>query len=251
MRRLIHWLGVVAVVAVVVIATIVLAAYYFLSQVPDFYEQALAQQGIEQDRAGDEFEKQVLDLHNDVHEDHVWRAVFTDEQVNGWLATDLIEKFPRILPYGVSDPRVVINKDKIRLACRYIGHSLNSVVSVDLEVYVTDEPNVVAIQILRVRSGALPLPVSQVLSAISTAARRARVKLSWAQDGTPVALVTVPTERPELDRLMLLDSIELREGEVELIGRTQATPDRAVVGGSDREHRVLIGQTEEAGVGPK
>ena len=231
MRRLIHWLGVVAVVAVVVIATIVLAAYHFLSQVPDFYEQALAQQGIEQDRAGDEFEKQVLDLHNDVCDDHVWRAVFTDEQVNGWLATDLIEKFPRILPYGVSDPRVVINKDKIRLACRYTGHSLNSVVSVDLEVYVTDEP--------------------KVLSAITTAARRARVKLSWAQDGTPVALVTVPTERPELERLMLLDSIELRDGEVELIGRTQATPDRAVVGGSDREHRVLIGQTEEAGVGPK
>ena len=251
MRRLIHWLGVVAVVAVVVIATIVLAACHFLSQVPDFYEQALAQQEIEQDRAGDEFEKQVLDLHNDVRKDHVWRAVFTDEQVNGWLATDLIEKFPRILPYGVSDPRVVINKDKIRLACRYIGHSLNSVVSVDLEVYVTDEPNVVAIQILRVRSGALPLPVSQVLSAISTAARRARVKLSWAQDGTPVALVTVPTERPELNRLMLLDSIELREGEVELIGRTQDTPDRAVVGGLAREHRVLIGQTDEVGDGPQ
>ena len=81
-RRLIHWLGVVAVVAVVVVATIVLAAYHFLSQVPDFYEQALAQKEIEQDRAGDEFEKQVLDLHNDVREDHVWQAVFTNEQIN-------------------------------------------------------------------------------------------------------------------------------------------------------------------------
>ena len=47
------------------------------------------------------------------------------------------------------------------------------------------------------------------------------------------------------------EAIELRDGEVELIGRTQATPDRAVVGGSDREPRVLIGQTKEAGAGSK
>ncbi len=55
-----------------------------------------------------------------VHAGH-WSAVFTDEQINGWLAADLPEKFPQLLPPEIQDPRVVFAPGQLQLACRYTG----------------------------------------------------------------------------------------------------------------------------------
>ena len=49
-----------------------------------------------------------------------WQALFTAEQINGWMAVDLARNFPNTLPPGVVDPRVDIRPEGVTVACRYL-----------------------------------------------------------------------------------------------------------------------------------
>lgn len=196
---------------------------------PSFYRTALAAPVAEQQKAGDELEMAVLELHNSSRREGRWQAVFTEEQINGWLASDLPEKFPELLPPGVRQPRVAIEEDVARLACRYEDASVDVVISFAIRVHLTEEPNTLALQISQLRAGMLPLPLQQFLDQITRAAKQSGITIRWSQlDGDPVALVTVPDEDPEYAyRHIWLESISLREGQLCLSGKTEETDDSA------------------------
>ena len=195
--------------------------YYAWRQVPEFYEQALQLPPEKMAEAGDQLEEQVLALHNEVQDEGRWEAVFTAEQINGWLGVDLREKFPNLLPPQFQQPRVAIDQGQAQVACRYEGSRTPSVLSLAIQAYLTEQPNVVAIRIRKARAGMLPIPRSQVLDRVSELARQADVPLQWAQqDGDPVALVTVPGNYGELDHSLRLDTLELHPGELHVAGRT-------------------------------
>lgn len=197
--------------------------YRASQHVPEFYERAIRAEPIAQAKAGDQLERQVLDLHNEALHEGKWQATFTDEQINGWLAVDLPSKFPDSLPKEVCDPRVAIDAKQIQIACRYDAGAAQTVVSLALEIHKTDEPNVVAVRIRQARAGLLPLPLKQGIDRITAAAREAGIPLRWSQkDGDPVALITLPiTHEQYANRQLRLDSIELRLGEIHFSGRTE------------------------------
>jgi hypothetical protein len=215
--------GVAAVLLVLALAATLFIVYRASRHVPQFYQQALAADPVVQRSAGDELERRALELTNEVQHSGDWEAVFTDEQINGWLAVDLIEKFPDLLPSEVHEPRVVITPDEVRVACRYTDENITAVISLALTVGLTDEPNVVAVRVKRVRAGALPIPLNQFLDDITQAARESGLDLRWTQaEGDPVALIRLPTENTELpDRTLHLKKFELRAGEAYLAGETQ------------------------------
>lgn len=214
---------VLAVIGAGVAATL----YRATQQVPDFYEHALQLEPETMKKAGDELERRMLALQNDIHQDGHWQAVFTVEQINGWLAADLDEKFPGLLPNGVQDPRVAIVDGQLRVACRHEGSGLNAIISFTLEPYLTQNPNEVAVRIRELRAGSLPLPMTKALERISKAANRADLRLQWAQeDDDPVALLTLPSSRPELRRNYRVDELAIEEGAIVVTGHTQAdSPD--------------------------
>jgi hypothetical protein len=222
-RRLVRILSVAAVAVIAAGALLLVGAYQAAKQEPEFYRQALSQQPQQQKKAGFELEQQVLELHNETRQDGRWQAVFTAEQINGWLAADLPDKFPKALPRGVTDPRVAIDPEQAQIACRYDDDKLSTVVSLAVELHLTEEPNVIAVRICQARAGVLPIPLKQWLDRISTAAQRSNLPLRWSQrDGDPVALVTVPTEHKDYaHRFVRLDTLELREGAIYLAGRTE------------------------------
>ncbi len=221
-------IAIISLVALFACAVVVLlAGYRAIQHKPDFYVKALKQEPARQAEAGDRLEKQVLDLRNEVRRDGHWEAVFTDEQINGWLAVDLPEKFPNTLPTGVSDPRIDIDPEQVQLACRYDSSKISAVISLAVDVHLTDEPNVLALRIRRARAGALPIPLNRWLDQATTKAHNAGIQVRWEQrDGDPVALVTIPTDHEEYDeRLLRLETIELRDGELYLAGRTERVDD--------------------------
>ena len=87
----------------------------------------------------------------------------------------------------------------------------------------TTEPNTLAIRVSKVRAGALPIPLKRFLAPITKAGADSDITLRWSQtDGDPVALVTVPHQHEDYShREIYLESIEMRDGEVVLAGRTQ------------------------------
>lgn len=200
-------------------------AYQARQHVPEFYRMALEVEPVIGDTSGDQLEKQALMLNNKVRRDGQWQAIFTDQQINGWLATDLVEKFPDALPDFARNPRVAIAKDRVRIACQYYdGPTMKTVVSVDVDAFLTDQPNEVALRIRKTRAGAIPLPLSFLLDYVSDAARRSEIPLRWVQsDGDPVALVNVPADLIDPEKEIQLESVELRQGELFLSGRTKVS----------------------------
>ena len=198
-----------------------------LQRVPDFYAQAVAIPAAAQEAAGETLERNVLALHNEARDAGHWSAVFTDKQINGWLAADLPEKFPQLLPPEIQDPRVVFAPGQLQLACRYAGSQLTTIVSLTLEVRLAEEPNTLAVRICGARAGLVPLPLKQFLDHVTESVRRADLSLRWAQsDGDPVALLTFAESRPQDDDAqLLLERIEIRAGEIHLAGRT-VPPDK-------------------------
>jgi hypothetical protein len=190
---------------------------------PQFYQQALRVEPELQREAGDELEKGVLQLHNTARTEGRWEAVFTEAQINGWLAADLPEKFPHLLPAGTDQPRVSIDPQRIKIACRYQRGSVNTVISFDLTVDLTSETNTLAVRVSKVRAGALPVPLKRFLAPITKASANSDITLRWGQaDGDPVALVTVPHQHEDYShREIYLETIEIRDGEIALAGRTQ------------------------------
>jgi len=192
-------------------------------QAPEFYEVALQKEPEQQKAAGDTLEQQVLMLQNEAREGGRWEALFTDEQINGWLATDLPEKFPHALPKGVSEPRVAIQPDIAKVACKYESKKVSTVFSMGLEISLTDEPNVIALRVRKPRAGLLPISINQILEHATRYANRSEIPVRWMEeDGDAVALVTIPAERKEfIHRRIRVETIELRDGEVYLAGRTE------------------------------
>jgi len=225
MRRFLKTVGICLVVLLIVAGIVLYVLYRLTQHVPQFYEQALQSDPAEQAVAGEEAEKQALALVSDVQETQRWHALFTDKQINGWLAVDLVEKFPDLLPEGVTDPRVAIDPGGIRVGSRYESRRFSSVLNVTTEIYLTDQPNVVACRIDTARAGVLPLPLKRVIDEATEMARKKGLPLKWVeQDGDPVALLTLPDRHDEIEGVLRLETIELREGEIYFAGRTEPEP---------------------------
>jgi uncharacterized protein YpmS len=171
------------------------------------------------EKASDRMLKKIGALQSAATKQGRWQAVISDEEINGWLAVDLLRNHPNTLPPSVRDPRVAIEPDEITLACRY-DNGVTTVLSLTLQPYVP-EPNVVALRIVRGRAGMLPVPLKKVLDGLSKAAADMQLRLKWVQAGSdPVAMLSLP-EDDDADRVVRIESIELTKGNIHVSGITE------------------------------
>src|SRR5438128_2646719 len=119
MRRIARRLLITAFAAALLAVLSLWCLYQASRRAPDFYRQALAESSAAQADDGERFERTALYLHNQLQHAGRWEARITQEQINGWLATDLPAKFPHALPSGVSEPRIAIDDGVLRIALRY------------------------------------------------------------------------------------------------------------------------------------
>jgi hypothetical protein len=212
----------VAVVLTIVAAAALWGVYQASQQVPEFYEHALAAPTETQAAAGQALERQAASLNNQVRRPGRWEARFTQDEINGWLAVDLPKKFPGSLPRGVSDPRVAVSPDQVQLAVKWQQGSTSAVLSAAGDAYLTEEPNQVAIRVLAVRAGALPVPLARFLDEIAERAASSGLPLEWTEvEGDPVALITLPLDREEFrGKQLLVEELRLEDGAIVVAGKT-------------------------------
>jgi len=121
-------------------------AYNASQAAPEFYREALAVDREVQVAASDQMLHQATALYNDVQKIGDWEAVFTTEQINGWMAVDMQENHPDLLPKYVFEPRVFINDDGLKLGCKYESKRISTIFSLNMDMYLAEE-NVVALRI--------------------------------------------------------------------------------------------------------
>ncbi len=190
--------------------------------IPEFYTRATQSLPTSTAEASQHLQQEVEQLQNDAGRVGSWNATFSDDQINAWLIEELPEKFPRLLASGASEPRIVIEENRLLAAVRYKNHRIDTVISCELSVELTEQPNMLALRVNHLKAGALPLPLSKFLKGISQEAAKGGVDIRWDETETgPIALVTVPSEHPRYVRApVIVESIELTDGNLVLAGHT-------------------------------
>jgi hypothetical protein len=216
-RRRLIWI----LVGLVLLATLGLLALRLASgHVPKFYRDAIRRDAPASHRSSDQMLQRATALASDLKRGGRWQAVFTAEEINGWLAVDFVENHADSLPPGFRDPRVAIEPGRLMLACRYHRGIIDSVLWMSVEPYLI-QPGVLAIRIREVRAGWLPVSMQQVLDAIDEAVRRSDLKIEWRQaDSDPVAVVSLPPQRQSGEEFTL-DTLRLSQDKIALAGTSR------------------------------
>jgi hypothetical protein len=214
--------------ALLLLAAVALLIVWRASQsVPDFYASLVSVDPAEQRSASDTMVQKATLLAGDVQKSGKWEALFTEQEINGWLAVDLVENHGDSLPSEIIDPRVAVESGGLRIACQTRQFGIKTVMSIALDVYLA-EPNVVGIRVRHARAGAVPLPLAGVLDQIRDLGDRQGFLIRWQQaDGDPVALVGI---RPVVqgDKPVVIESLDLAQGEIYVSGTTDkpSEPDK-------------------------
>ena len=148
-----------------------------------------------------------------------WGAAISDSELNAWLATDLPRNHPKLLPRGISTPRLHFRPQRVETCVRVGSGLLSAVVWCDLEVTLRGV-NQLGIVVQIASLGALPLPAAPVLA---EAGRRLAalgcVTELRPRDGRMVLVVYIPATLGGGPQWRL-ESLRIDAGEMVVAGTT-------------------------------
>ncbi len=155
-----------------------------------------------------------------------WGSVFTDQEVNAWLAIDLPRLAPGLLPRSLREPTVRFRPRGVALSAQLVwgpcSGRLWSVLTVNLR-----SDNLLEVGVEKARLGALPLPPGVVLETVARQAASTGMGTEMRViGGKPLLLLTLPGKTkqgraaasgPEYH----LEGLRVDEGELVLAGSTR------------------------------
>jgi hypothetical protein len=217
MRKTSKWLLLVGAILVVLL-TIPVVVWFSLTYQPSYYRAMVRLTREQRKGQAKKFVAQSLQLRNDICNEPTWEAVFTDGEVNAWLAEDLITHFADQLPPEVNEPRLLFELDRITLAFELRQRGIHSVITVIARPRIP-EGNTVELTLEKIRAGILPVPPDHILDRIIDYARYHGVDAQWSRkDGYPVVVMryTPNVEREDVQ----LEQVQVCNGQIRLAGRS-------------------------------
>ena len=168
------------------------------------------------------FVAQSLQLRNDICNEPNWEAIFTDQEVNAWLAEDLVTHFADQLPSEVHEPRVAL-----RGRPGHPGLPVRSGSAADSSSAVVARPhvpegNVVELTLEKIRAGFLPVPADNVLDRIIEYARYHGIDVEWTRRGW-LSRRTGPLYAESRRDDVKLEEVQIQNGQIRLAGRSNRT----------------------------
>jgi hypothetical protein len=208
-------------VCLVVLAAIPGGIWLSLTYQPAYYRDMFLLPRKERENRAKRFITQSIQLRNDICNEPTWEAVFTDQEVNAWLADDLVTHFVDHLPPEIHDPRLIFELDRITLAFLLRQGGVESVITVVARPRVP-AGNTVELTLERIRAGIIPVPADPVIDRIIEYAQIQGVDVEWERkDGYPVVVLRYT---PHLERDdVLLEDMQIRAGQIRLAGRSDRT----------------------------
>ncbi|KAA1260755.1 hypothetical protein LF1_32960 [Rubripirellula obstinata] len=190
--------------------------------VPDFYSQAKTIRPLPSIKASRNLQSELRRFQSDRSKRGRWNTALSDQQVNAWLIEELPRAFPRLLAYGAREPRIKVEDDRILAAVRFQRGQIDTVISCEATVELTEQPNMLALRLHHLRAGAIPLPLNKFVRGISKEAAKGGLDIDWDfTDSGPVALVTIPSEDPRYHASpVVIESVNLVRGAMVLAGHT-------------------------------
>jgi hypothetical protein len=188
---------------------------------PGFYYERAEPAGKSRKQNSGEFITHFGEFCEDVHLSRAWSAHFEEKWINSFFEEQFVDSrwAEKILPEGISSPRIAIQPDKISLAFRYDAGLLETIISIDLRMWLTKEPNVVALELQGLHAGAIPIAAQSLLEQVSEAARQNNIEVTWYRyHGNPVALLRFQADQDH--PTMRLEQLVLHQGVIEISGHS-------------------------------
>jgi hypothetical protein len=165
-----------------VLATLACAAAIYaawgLQQVDPRYAEALELDPAQAAADAQKLEERVAELNADANQGS-WNATFTEDEVNGWLASVLREKLPKLLPPEVQDPRVQLKEGRVFIAYRYAG-KLTTVITLETEPRI-EKDGLIGIRLVSAYAGFFPVANSLVVKEVNKLAETLQWPIEWRE----------------------------------------------------------------------
>ncbi|MDZ4783569.1 MAG: hypothetical protein SGJ19_25255 [Planctomycetia bacterium] len=191
-----------------------------LRQAPEFYREELALSAAGQQAASDACLANITATVSQARRAGDWRAEFTEDELNGWLAYDLPNNHPELADEAVGAPRVDFEENRGQIAFEYRG-LVTTYVNVAFDAEVRDQ-NTLAIRFLQLRGGAVPLPLGSIIEPMTSIAGQLGQPVQWTEeDGYPVALLTFVPSDAEKSEIELVQ-VSIEQDRIVLEGNTKA-----------------------------
>lgn len=196
-----------------------------LLRVPEFYADANA--GVPEEPearqlAAKSLVQETTNLVNNLKHSDEWSANFKQTEINSWFIEELFqEKYKDVVPQGVSDPRLSIEKNVLQLGFRFQKNGWSGIVSLRLKPWIQAE-NQLAIEIETIRAGIVPVPLEDVLHDLTGQLVEAGWDVTWSHaNGHDVAIINLNKNKADSP---VLESLAVVEGEVHIRGRKKNAP---------------------------
>ena len=197
--------------------------YYTSQKSPEFYEAAMNQEPAESKVLGSQLETSVFDIYNSAVIPTTWQGELSEDGINGWLASELPAKFPEMLPENIKDPRISLEDDQLKIACRCSYKDLHGILVGGFDLFCTDQPNQIAVRIKSIKMGVVPFPVTQFADEITAVLQHAGHESSWTEmEGDPVLLITVHEDHLLIEEYYQIEvkSIDVEDKKILFTGET-------------------------------
>jgi hypothetical protein len=225
MRRRVLWLAVGLMLSVIVgiLATIVVLARHE----PSFYQRAAIPAGPQRKEWSKEFTASLSNFLSWIRnggdaQTGKWHGEFGELAINSCLAEDFFTGGydQKLIPDGVTEPRFVLEKDRIRLGFRYGEGPWSTIIAIDFRVWLAQhEQNVVVLELQSLHAGALPISAHSLLEQISVALSSYNIQVSWYRhNGNPTAALKFNTNQPR--PTCQVQQVELKPGSLKIVGHS-------------------------------
>jgi len=166
----------------------------------------------------------VSGLHADIMGVGPWEALFTERQINAWLAVDLPRNHPELLPGGVTGPRVEFLPGRVRAAVRLGREPLAASLWIEAEVRLR-EVNQLGISLRAAGLGRLPLPSGPLLQELARRLDRIGLVTEIRRlDDQRLLLVYIPSTHEAGGLSHWLRRLGIAAGELVVTGETRRGP---------------------------
>ena len=199
------------------------ALYVLVRHEPAFYVRGEVPSGEQRKELSKAFVSEFLSgIVNNFYSKHSWEGRFNEVGINSYFAEDLLTKHSaeNPLPKGISEPRVALEADRIRLGFRYGSGWKSTVVSIEMRVWlVNKEPNVVALEFEKIHAGCLPISAQSLLDQAADFAHQKDIEAMWYRhNGRPVLVLRFEADKS--NPRFQITRLELRPGKLCIGGRS-------------------------------
>ena len=239
MVKCLRWTAIILGGILIAVCAAGYGVYRAATMLPEDYQAALEVDEEQLNEQRKELEGQLTALYSQAAqnatpeepEPRKWEAAVTDDQINGWLATRLLQELPEVAEQGVVDPRVMFADEGLTLAFQIDRGRVKAVVRFRVAPFVTEQGEL-GIELSDTRIGAVPLPTSRIVEVSRPLLAQAKLPLQWGQvDGRPALMVNFEELASDARNRRTLRDIKYSEGNLYVAGQTERRVPRVAMNG--------------------